>query len=95
MTEAGFFIFLIIFGVVGFVTGKIWGINPYKIFTDIGAFVTIGGLFFILLPVIFNPEDVVGNTDRVINYFVKILPGAVIGDLAGTTIASITGGGRR
>jgi len=94
MTEAGFFIFLVIFGIVGFITGKIWGVNPYKIFTDIGAFITIGGLFLIMLPVIFNPEDVVGNTDRVVNYFVKILLGAIIGDMVGTLVASLTGGRR-
>jgi len=90
-----FFIFLVIFGVIGFITEKIWGLNPHKIYSDIGALVLVAGIIFIMLPIVFNPEDINGNTDSVVNFFVKVLPGAVVGDLAGSFIAEITGGRRR
>jgi len=89
-----FFIFLVIFGIIGFITEKIWGLNPYKIYTDIGALILITGVLFVMLPAVFNPEDINGNIDRVVNFFVKILPGAVIGDAAGSFIAEIAGGRR-
>jgi len=86
------FIFLVIFGIVGFITEKIWGLNPYKIYSDIGALILITGVLFIMLPTILNPEDIDGNINRVVLWFTNILPGAIIGDIAGTIIAAITGG---
>jgi len=88
------FIFLVIFGIVGFITEKILGLNPYKIYLDIGALIIFSGLFFIMLPVIFNPEDINGNLNRIVLWFTSILPGAIIGDIAGSFISTITGGRR-
>ena len=91
MSLASFFIFLIIFGIVGFVTEKIWGFNPYKIFSDIGALILISGIIFIMIPAVFNPEDIDGNINRIVLWFTNVLPGAFIGDAAGSFISAITG----
>jgi len=41
-------ILLIIFGIIGFITDKIWRINPYKIFSDISAaLLLLSFMFFI------------------------------------------------
>jgi hypothetical protein len=86
-----FLIFLIIFGIIGFITEKIWGINPYKIYTDIGVLILVIVIIFMFFPIIFNPQDINGNTQRIVVFFVKILPGAIIGDVAGSVISKITG----
>lgn len=88
------FIFLVIFGIIGFITEKIWGLNPYKIYSDIGALVLVTGIMFVMFPTIANPEDINGNVDRVVLWFTNVLPGALIGDIAGSIISKITGGGR-
>ena len=51
-------------------------------------------LIIVYLPAVFNPEDVVGNIERIMNWFVAILPGTIIGDLAGQIVSKITGGRR-
>ncbi len=94
MDLGAFFIFLIIFGIVGFITEKIGGLNPYKIYLDIGALILAIGTVFVVLPAVFNPKDINGNVNRIVNFFVKILPGAVVGDIAGSSIAEVTGGRR-
>ena len=94
MGLAEFFIFLIIFGIVGFITEKIWGFNPYKIYSDIGVLAVASGVVFVMLPAAFNPEDINGNVNRVVLWFTNVLPGAIIGDVAGSFISVITGGRR-
>ncbi len=88
-------IFLILFGLIGFVTEKIFGWNPYKIYSDVGTLIIASGIIFIMLPAVFNPEDINGNMDRIIFWFTGILPGAIIGDIAGSFISAITGEKRR
>ena len=84
-------IILIIFGIVGFITEKIFGINPYKIFSDIGAAVLIISLAFFIFPVSSDPNVAVKNIGNMVTFFAESLPGIVIGDVAGTIIAAITG----
>jgi len=94
MDLGAFFIFLIIFGIIGFITEKIWGLNPYKIYSDIGVLVLATGIIFVMLPTVFNPEDINGNIDRIVLWFTNVLPGAVVGDVAGSFVAELTGGRR-
>lgn len=84
-------IFLIIFGIIGFIISKIWDINPYRIFSDLLAGIFVISLMLLLLPVILNPSSSLDYIPLVINLFVNNLPGMVIGDIAGSIIASITG----
>lgn len=88
-------IFLIIFGLVGFVINKIWKFDPAEYWAKFGAISVVTSLMIAYLPAVFNPEDVVNNVDRIVNWFVAILPGTVIGDLAGQIVSKLTEGGRR
>lgn len=85
-------VLLIIFGIVGFITDKIWGINPYKIFSDIGAAIFIISLAFFIFPVTINPDMAVKSIENLIKFFVESLPNIVIGDIAGTFVSKITEG---
>jgi len=87
-------IFLVVFGAAGYVINKIWDFNPAEYWVKFGT-ASIGiSLLLAYLPAVFNPEDVVGNVDRLMNWFVNILPGTIIGDLAGEIVSSLTGGRR-
>ena len=88
-------VFLVIFGVAGYVINKIWDFNPYEYWTRFGTISIIASLVIAYLPTIFHPEDVVNNVDRIMNWFVAVLPGTIIGDLAGQIVSSLTEGGRR
>ena len=87
-------IFLVIFGVAGYIINKIWDFNPAEYWAKFGTISIIVSLILAYLPTIFNPEDVVNNIDRLMNWFVAILPGTIIGDLAGEIVSSLTGGRR-
>lgn len=84
-------IFLVIFGVSGFVISKFYGINPYRIFTDLGEAFFVILLFIIFLPAISNPENALETIPKILDLFVSNLPGIIIGDAAGSIIAAITG----
>jgi len=88
-------IFLVIFGVAGYVINKIWDFNPYEYWTRFGAISIVVSLIIAYLPTVFSPEDVVNNVSRLMNWFVAVLPGTIIGDLAGQIVSGLTGGGRR
>ena len=92
MDLGSFLIFLIIFGVIGFIIEKIWGWNPYTIYSHIGAIILASGIIFIMLPAVFNPQDVEGNMNQVVAFFTNVLPGEVVGEAAGGIIAELTGG---
>ncbi len=88
-------IFLVIFGLVGYVINKIGDFNPAEYWAKFGT-ASIGiSLILAYLPSVFNPNDVVGNVNRLMNWFVAILPGTIIGDLAGQIVSNLTGRGRR
>ncbi|MHC1565507.1 MAG: hypothetical protein ACXQS6_04215 [Candidatus Syntropharchaeales archaeon] len=86
-------IILIIFGVVGFITDKIWGINPYKIFSDIGAAIFLITLIFFAFPASTDPNIVAKNIENMVYFFAESFPSMVIGDIAGTIVSEITGKG--
>lgn len=84
-------IFLIIFGVAGYIISKIWDFNPYEYWTKFGTISVGVSLLLAYLPAVFNPDDVVGNIERLMNWFVAIFPGVIIGDFAGQAVSSLTG----
>ena len=87
-------IFLIIFGIIGFIINKIWDFNPAEYWEKFGS-ISVGiTLIIAYLPAVFNPEDVINNIERLTNWFVAILPGTIIGDLAGQIVSRLTGGKR-
>jgi len=88
------FIFLVIFGLIGFVIDKLFDFNPAEYWAKFGSISIMVSLIIIYLPAVFNPEDVVNNIDRLMNWFVAVLPGTIIGDLAGQVVAKLTGGRR-
>jgi len=83
-------VLLIIFGIVGFITDKIWGVNPYKIFSDIGAAIFIISLAFFILPAAISPDAAVKSVENLTKFFVESLPSIIIGDVAGTVVSKIT-----
>jgi len=86
-------ILLIIFGIVGFITDKIWGINPYKIFSDIGTAIFIIILTFLVFPVTLNsnPDTVIKSIENLVIFFAESLPSIIIGDIAGTIVSKLIG----
>ena len=87
-------IFLVIFGVIGYIIERIYDFNPAEYWAKFGSISVAVSLIIAYLPAVFNPEDVVGNIERIMNWFVAILPGTIIGDLAGQIVSKITGGRR-
>ena len=84
-------LFLLVFGLAGFIVQRIWDFNPYTYWERFGTASLGISLLIVYLPAIFNPQDVVNNIDRLMNWFVAVLPGTIIGDLAGQIISSLTG----
>jgi hypothetical protein len=84
-------IFLVIFGVVGYLAQKIWDFNPYQYWERFGTASICISLILAYLPTVFNPEDVVNNVNRITNWFVAVLPGTIVGDLAGQIVSNLTG----
>lgn len=85
-----FLIFLIIFGLLGFIISKFVGFNPYRIFTDLVAVVIIILLLIAMWPAIITPEKSIETIPNVVDVFANNLPGILIGDLAGSFIGAIT-----
>ena len=88
------FIFLVIFGLVGFAINKLFDFNPAEYWAKFGTISIIVSLIIVYLPAIFNPNDVIGNVERLMIWFVAVLPGTIAGDLAGQVVAKLTGEGR-
>jgi len=84
-------VFLVIFGLVGFATEKIFGFNVYKIFSDLSIVMVLLAIVIFVLPVATNPNSSLTAVENILTFFVNILPGAIIGDLAGSFVAAITG----
>lgn len=91
MSLASNLIFLVIFGVLGYFIEKFYDFNPAEYWAKFGTISVIISLIIAYLPAIFNPEDVVNNVSRIVNWFVAVLPGTIIGDLAGQVVSSLTG----
>lgn len=85
------FIFLLIFGFSGFVIDKIFNFNPAEYWEKFGTISIILSLVIAYLPAVFNPEDVVGNVERLTNWLVAVLPGTIMGDFAGQVVSNLTG----
>lgn len=90
-------IVLVVFGVISFIIEMFTGFNPYIAYTAIGVVTIVGSLLYIYAPVMGNPGDIDMLTlsiDRLTNWLVNFLPGAIIGDMAGIIIGKLTGGNR-
>jgi hypothetical protein len=83
-------IFLVIFGLFGFLISKIWGINPYRIFSDLVVAVILILMLIAMWPAIIAPEKAIETIPNVIEVFANNLPGILIGDLAGSIISALT-----
>ncbi len=90
MDLGAFFIFLVIFGIIGFIVQKLFGWNPYTIYGHIGSLILFSSIILLFIPIIFHLEDINGNINRVTTFFVNVFPGEVIGEIAGSFIASLT-----
>ena len=84
------FILLIIFGIIGFITEKIWGINPAKIYSDIVAIVVILVLVSFIPTGTTDLNQSLDNIENLVTFFADALPGIIIGDLAGTFVSKLT-----
>lgn len=84
-------IFLIIFGVIGFIIEKIWGINPYNIYEDGGRVMLLSSILFLVLPAILDYNNALTVLNKLPDFFIGVLPSSVVGDFAGSVIAKITG----
>jgi hypothetical protein len=79
-------LFIIIFGVIGYLTSFLIGFNIYKIVSDVGAILFMVPIIIILI----NPNNT-QNSLSLLNFIIANLPMIIIGDIAGTIIAAITG----
>ena len=82
--------FLILFGIIGFITDKIYGINPDKIYLDIGSMIFILLLYFLIPKETTDLNQSIDNIKNIFIFFTAALPGMVIGDLAGTVVSRLT-----
>jgi len=91
MDLASQFIFLVIFGIIGFIIGYFTGFNLANLFSNIGAIVVILPAIFIILKEISNPEYASQAINDLIKWLVDTLPGVVISDAAGAFVGAIAG----
>lgn len=92
MVLENFFIFLVIFGIIGYFVEKLWDVNPYKIYSHFGSVILIGVILFLFFPILSNPENINSNVERITDFFVNFFPGAVVGEAAGAIVSEVTGG---
>ena len=91
MDLASQLILLIIFGIIGFITEKLIGLNLYRIISDLGTAILVLALVFFVYPLSPDPNIIAKKLEIMITFFVESLPSFVIGDIAGTFVSVITG----
>ena len=84
-------IFLVIFGLFGFLISNFWGINPYRIFSDLATAAIVVPLTFLIIKAAVNPENALEVVTEMVDFFVNNLPGIIIGDVAGSIVGAIVG----
>lgn len=82
------FWFFVIFAFIGFITELIFGFDVYKLYSDIGLIIFISVISFFIMGVTKNPSGAPEIIEKIVNYFVSFLIPAIIGDAAGTFVAS-------
>lgn len=95
MSLASNLVFLIIFGIAGYVIEKIYDFDPAEYWAKFGAASIAISLLIAYIPALFNMQDVANNVLRITTWYVNVLPGVVIGDLAGQIVSAVTRGSRR
>jgi len=83
------FWFFVIFAIVGFFTDKIFGLDVYKLYSDIGVIIFVSVLSLFVFQVSNNPQESLTIIEKMVNYFVDNLIPMVIGDVAGTFVSNI------
>jgi len=83
-------IFLVIFGLISFITDKKWGFNPNKIYSDLGSMLFAFTFVIIILPVLFNPNAAFTTIEKMVWVFKNAFPGMVVGEIAGVFVSRIT-----
>jgi hypothetical protein len=84
-------VFLIIFGLIGFVISIIWGFNPYRIFSDISIIIIVLLFAVVMYPDVIEPEKASDIIQNMVELFANVFPGVIIGDIAGSFVGAITG----
>jgi len=85
MEPATMFLFLVIFAIIGFITDLILGLDVYKMYLDIGAFIVI----LVMVLIFLSKDDPLSKIERITTYFAYSLVGTVLGDAAGTFVGEI------
>jgi len=84
--------FTVIYGLVGYGTSKLLGsVNPAKAASDIGLMIVMAPIFLYLFYAALNPGKALEVFPIVVTLWVTNLPGMLIGDLAGSIVAGLTG----
>jgi len=83
-------LFLIVFGIAGFIIGKIWGFDPYTIVTDLLAVVLIIMFVAVMFPVLVDPSKSLDVIPAMVKLFSDNIVGILIADIAGVVIGAIT-----
>ncbi|MCD6236370.1 MAG: hypothetical protein J7K13_00245 [Thermoplasmata archaeon] len=95
MDLVSMFIFLVIFGLIGFVIGYFTGFNPANLFANISAVAIISPLIFTVLKTSSNPDYAIDAVGDIMKWLADNLPGIIIGDAAGAVVGAIVGESRR
>lgn len=83
------FWFFVIFAIIGFITDMIFGLDVYKLCSDMGAIIFVSVLSLFVFQVSNNPQESLIIIEKMVNYFVDNLIPMVIGDAAGTFVSNI------
>ena len=89
MDPTTMFWFFVIFAIIGFITDMIFGLDVYKLYSDIGAIIFVSVLSLFVFQVSNNPQESLTIMEKMVNYFVDNLIPMVIGDAAGTFVSNI------
>lgn len=81
---------LVVFGVIGYLSSLIIGINIYTLFCSIGIIGFFGPLVILMFYATINPEAAIYKLGDVLVLTFSNLPSIIIGDIAGIFIGLIT-----
>lgn len=89
MDPTTMFWFFVIFAIIGFITDMIFGLDVYKLYSDIGAIIFVSVISLFVIQVSNNPQESLIIVEKMINHLVDNLIPMVIGDAAGTFVSNI------
>jgi len=89
VSELNKYIFFIIFAFIGFITEMIWGLNVYKLYSDLGAIIVISVISILFLKATEDTSNSIDNITNILTYLAYQLIPMAIGDAAGTFVGNI------